>query len=855
MLRTNRTRHAWMVLPALLLAAVAAVAPARADDLVAPPMGLARLRTLLEATLEPDPSAAEMAIVVALHRDMVRAYEISRTGPGSELWKRANALYNDLQNLRTDPDRRRIRQAINDQRQLLEQAAAADHAMFEAIAAALAADEPDEAHAQAVRDGVARAGAVRDIDRLLGSMPMQEPAGIVGNMRDAVARLRVEPGVRTQLDQILADRDAAQTVALAAAMQAYRDFAVAAAGAFEQVFGGVLPPIGAVFSKDEAQRLVDRMRELVKTEGERFIAARDKVRAVEDGVIARVAALLDEDQATELRLRLMRDFLLQRILVFEEGNIREALRVLPADDPLRAQVAAFAAKWHALLRDSFDAELRRSRADEDSSFWDPTSSARFFRGMLGESPMYERTRAPYAEIDRAIAARVMAAGGSLGNLRSTGDERSPRLVYGPRASAWTQELRGYERPDDNGRPQRELMGLRMIDWTETRAPRRWGLVEPMDAAWLEAQLGAEASAAGALAGCIAAQRATYERAWREEVDARAEKIAAMGDRLRARSPVSVPQEARPALAAAVAEAVALRDTAWRAAETLDEAFFEGLLACAQPAEPLRQRITLARLRRFLERERPTVAAPLDGLDPHPDWEAAIRRGALSPQADARVREALVRAMPEYVPATIALRVALFRAASMDDRALLEGYADPAYRSARADSNDALERARRQAFSAQADLVERLLAAAGDERAALEEPLVAALTMGVCERAPQRRMVALAERACRDDAERAAVAAAVGTYAARRDELHRRAMRVALAATEYGRRRMLGTPARSYDAKGRPDREEQRRDTEAVARERADLDESLEIELAGILGRDRWALIEPPDDFRLHGLAP
>jgi hypothetical protein len=134
--------------------------------------------------------------------------------------------------------------------------------MFEAIAAVLLADEHEESRRAAVRAGVERARAVREADRLLASIPLEEPSGVCAGLRGAVQRLQVAAEVRGQLDGIVAERDAVLVSSLRRVLRAYQSFAVAAADAFDEVFGGVLPPIGAVFSEQEAEKVRLRMREL-----------------------------------------------------------------------------------------------------------------------------------------------------------------------------------------------------------------------------------------------------------------------------------------------------------------------------------------------------------------------------------------------------------------------------------------------------------------------------------------------------------------------------------------------------------------------------------------------------------------
>lgn len=79
----------------------------------------------------------------------------------------------------------------------------------------------------------------------------------------------------------------------------------------------------------------------------RCVAARRTVRAREDAAVERLHALLPPDEAIELRLRLSPSAKAgsTRFLLLAEGQVRDALRELPADDPVRAEVEAFAPRW------------------------------------------------------------------------------------------------------------------------------------------------------------------------------------------------------------------------------------------------------------------------------------------------------------------------------------------------------------------------------------------------------------------------------------------------------------------------------------------------------------------------------
>lgn len=79
------------------------------------------------------------------------------------------------------------------------------------------------------------------------------------------------------------------------------------------------------------------MREKCSEEGEKFLATRRVVRALEDRTIDQLCAALTAAEVIELRLRLCPSIDgYGQFLVSTEAHVRDALRELPADNPTRA---------------------------------------------------------------------------------------------------------------------------------------------------------------------------------------------------------------------------------------------------------------------------------------------------------------------------------------------------------------------------------------------------------------------------------------------------------------------------------------------------------------------------------------
>lgn len=868
----RRTRDLLAAL--LLLVTVVLAAPVRGDDLVAPPMGLARLRMLLEDGLSPPPTAEELSIVVSLHRDMIESYGSWREGAAGEAWRSGNSLYDELRFMKSDPTRRRMKEVVDLQERMLAEADAAERAMFIAIAEVLSADEVDESRRAEVIAAVERARSVREADRLLASFPLGEPSGAIPGLRDAVGRLRVSPEVRDQIDAIVAERDASLPSLLRRTLREYHDFAIAAAAAFEEVFGGLLPPIGAALSDAEAERLRTRMRQRCEREGEAFLAARRTVRAREDAAVERLCAILPPDEAIELRLRLSPSAKAgaMRFMLLAEGQVRDALRELPADDPVRAEIEAFAPRWRQALRDELQSEVVALREWQDSTFWDPSVSRSWMLMEAAEVGLAAGRPDILQELDRILAGRVADAGGTLGNLVA---ERSPsgeaRLLERRTMGEWRREL--AEASD----PPRRMARLRLVDVVALDEERlsaefmatsdilRRGVPARMDRAAVEGRLQDPIAWSDRLSECVSIAWSQYEARWSREVEAAIEPLTEARRALRrfdtsmAFAQSTMPEDAGERIDA-LSRVLRLRDGAWRAAEAADEAFFAACGECAaREPEPLRRALALARLARFIDREQRIAAIESffgPSIESLPSWTEVVRQANLAPEARERVEMALVEESSRFIAESIQRRQRQFDQAGAMDARTLGLVGTPIHR---AKERHAAERsaANLRAARATANLLGAMFEAAGDgsdgeaSRSALEAAAIEALYRGWSIDPIARRTARRAEAVAATDEERRAVAEAFEAYTRGVRAVEERAARLALAVSPIARgtRGVVLFPEPDGMARAGSDD----RLAASLDRERSDLRTMLEIELARILGDDRWAAIAPPDVFELFGV--
>lgn len=883
-------RHAIRTLPVPLLAIFlgAPCTPnalgarlAGAGELVAPPISLGRLRLLLEEIVDPPPTPEELSVVAPAHRDMARSYGAFADGAGGSRWRAGTSLYDELRFLRRDPSRARMREAVHAQERMLADAEAADRAMFDSIATILAADEPDPGRQAAIREAVARAATAREADRLLGSLPMEEPTGAIPFLVEAVARLDVDPSVRARLRATLAARNTTVVALLRREIRDYGAFAVAAAGAFEQVFGGVLPAVGAAFSDEEAERLRTRLRTLCGDAATPFLNTRNEMRAAEDATIERLCADLPPDACHELRLRTSPWAVLTMpggagwMVLSTEGHLRDALAALPADDPVRPAVESIAARWRPAVVARMTADRARVRRREDETFLDPgpmrglslaldDPSLSWNQGGAADDPNALRLESLHAELARVLGPRIMAAGGTLGGLRVNHAGRdSYWLVQRDSMTEWQREM-SEAVPHDPDPPSRLGLVERFSDITAGFTPEfadangyvRRGIPRRLDAQAMRERVRStllDGTASAVTLACIDDAWTTHQRRWDAEVEAAIPRLTETRNRLVPRTDATNedwPKHLR--------EALAIRDTAWRAAESIDEGFFETIVQCVPSGmDAAQQVVALERLRRFTDREVTGIdsaAASAERIRVHPHWMDILDAAALSPAADARVRAAIVRESPRFMVATPARRRAAFDVSAAWD----EWNAKRLDLRSPPNNQRQLEAARTAAIAADrasVAMIAAMLSAAEDgpegtaQRARLESALLRGIFRDWREDGSARRTGMRAAAAARTDEERAAVDRAVENYRLASRLCNERRARVAIALSslgDAGAAELLPLPPEAAIA-GSAERLGTRLDAEF-----ADLRTALEIDIACILGRDRWRQVAPPDMLELFG---
>ena len=864
-----------------VLAAASGGAPAHAgNDLVAPPISLSRLRLLLDDFVSPPPSPGEMAIVVATHRDMAGAYGASGPDGSGDRWRLGNERYDDLRFMRKDPTRARMREAVQLHGRMLADADAAERAMFESIAAALAADEPDEARKALVRDAVARAALAREVDRLLASLPMQEPSGVTRGMREAISRMPLAPDEHSRARDVLAARDAQLVQLLRREIRDYHAFAIAAAGAFEEVFGGVLPKIGAAFSEEEQQRLRARMVERCADEGARFLATRNELRAAEDAWLERLCTGLSPGMQYELRLRTAPwtpgSLGTGHEVLSTEGHLRDALRELPPDDPVHLAVQSIAERWRQAVIERIAIDRARLREREDRSFWEPGVLRSLTLEFGDPSEGWRRRVKPggsdanapeslQAELVQVLGPRIEAAGGALGTMRVNRFGDTYVLVERASLGEWRREMADAAPRDPDPATMIHLL-TRFGDLTDRMEPSvqeavgatRRGIPRRMDRDAAEARVRTRLGAADAaiVLACLSEAWKVHEVRWDGEVEAAIPKLAEARARL-VGGPASVEVGQRLAL---LNQAHAIRDTAWRTAESIDETFFAAVAACIPEGLAVaREAITLERLRRSTEREvmsRDVGALTRSGVREHPQWDDIVADAGLAPEAAVRVRSAMAAVAGRTMDAAAGRRRAAFDLAEAMDGWVAKG--DEARGLPRLETQrEAARAANAAADRAQVAMMAAMLKAAEDgadeahgaaQRARLEAAILRGSFRGWWVDGSARRTGALALRCCTNDGERQEVQRALDQHAAACRMLNERRARlaVAIALADAGVQDLFPLPAEVSTA-GSAERLDARHE-----REFDDLRSALEIELLGILGRDRWAMVAPPDLLELLG---
>lgn len=854
--------------------------PAGAEDLVAPPISVARLRCLLDSTVSPPPSPEEYAMVVALHRDMVNAYGGSAVGRSGDQWRIGNSLYDELKNLAEDPTRKRMRELIRLQEQMLRDADAAERAFFDAVALVLVADESEAGQRDAIRDAVERVRLAREGDRLIGSIPLGEPSGAFAGLREAVGRLDIDAPTRAALLRVLAARDAALAPLLRAELSKYQRFAIAAAQAFDQVFGGVLPRLGAAMSEEEGARLTARMQEACREEAEGFLDARRAVRSREDESLNQLCSLLPAEAAVELRLRAAwRRSDTISSLAKTEGRLRDALEVLPAGDAARAEVEAFAARWRTMLPQFLADQVGATRKREDETFLDPTSMILGREWFLSESELEsERISESEHELGTILAPLVVAAGGRLGNLQAEQSTSGQcRLLERATMSSWRREL-------EENAPQRESLTahIRLVsaihaedflspDAMVATGRARYGIPNRPDRGEIEDEVIRAGPPSETWTACADAAWRAHAATWEERVESAVPSMIQVRRRLRDFAPPSTalsllatsadsPPDSRER-AQALADALRVRDGAWLAAEAADNALFDALEECAKGESGLVLRaVRLARLQRFIERERSAILefGPIRRLL---DWTEIARGAGLEPAALAQVEAAIVVQAWSYGAGVSAKRRNDFAAVAAADAYLL-GLRGSSFNrwpgvDRRSDDRDEAHFAR-----ATADMMKAMLDAAesnvseGDgagaaARTLLERALLRQLYADWHVDRVALRTAARAAGVANTDGERQGVAQALSNLTIANEAANMRAARILLAADGVGRSSdgtdlFPGGPeaATAVDSE---------RLLQEINRDRGDRRAILELELQAVLGADRWREIAPPDIFELNGI--
>ncbi len=846
------------------------------DDLVAPAMSLARLCVLLNEVVSPPPTPSELIIVASLHREMVAAYDSSAEGEVRDAWRAGNVLYDELRNLTRDPSRARLKEVFRLQARMQRDADQAEQRMFEMIAVVLAADEADAAQRATIEAAVSRARVGREADRLLASLPMEEPSGARQGLREAVARLCVSVEVRAQLFAVLAERDQSLAPLVRAELREYESFAIAAAHAFDEVFGGVLPPLGAFFSDDEEARVRARMKSSCEREGEQFLAARRAVRALEDSTVERMCALLSLDEQTELRLRLSPSINgWGAFLLATEGHVRDVLRELPADDATRAQIAEFAPRWRIALVKELSHEIADDRARQDETFWNPSpwrASNLAFDADLGE----QRCISLRAELDRLLAPRVVAAGGTLGNLTARAlDSGETHLLERPTVSAWHTEVKSDTAETRSRSARLTLFDLIAVDesalspeYVASHGVIRRGIAPPITRADIEARLtrGLSIEAAATTRARVSDAWSAYETRWNAEIEPAIARLGPARRMLRGLAGHitvnSDTKDAATARIAALTQACVIRDSAWRAAQAADEAFFDALVDGAAAAdESLRQAVLLERFQRFIEREKRTCderGFAGETLESYPQWVSIADDAQLDERAHARVLSAIVREVPAFAAGVISARQARFDFAASLDAVLLGCRTTAFYRSKERSTSETRAIAQRAAKASAAMIATMLDAAAAtddgtgvEQRTRLEHAMVVALYREWEVDPLAKRSARVARAAAVNEQESLAIEHAVAMFQQAFRASQERAARLALARSPIAQcadgRILFPLPAETA-LEASADRLAER-----LTRERRDLRSTLDIELLALLGRERWAKVAPPDVFTLHGV--
>ncbi len=849
--RGSRSSTIRRVLSALVVTALLACAPrafCRSDEgVVADPVSLARLREILRTSLDQGPTSSDWPIIVQLHTDMCGAYESLTHDSDGRLWQRTHELYDALRFLKSDPNSQRIREFFALHQRMADATTAIDDAMFDEISTVIGSRALDDDARERGRVGMARARQTRAIDRVLQSMPLDECTGVRGSLRSVVAHVEVPAESRAQVESILDERDRALSAAVRDLWHDYKELGLAAARAFEQVFGGIIPPIGALFSDDEVGRLRAEMKARTLLAGNRFLAARVRVREVDDSARDAICALLPPLEGVEVRLRLVAAVIGEgeaSLMLDTEANCRAAARAFGTGDPDHEGVSAIVAQWWESLAAKIDETTRAKDAGDDARLW----SKELFWSLDeagSESSVFAASQETARRLSALIASRVTAAGGSLGDLRTSLSESKPRLI----GSGGFQE---FQRASASSYHPRRASGASLATFSSILNPSRPGRVRGRGG--VAANMSRDAFDGVFRASCADSERpsfaaccdeawAIHERVCGVEVEGRIREVDALAD---ARSIVRIvssqDQEARDAMNGSIR----LRDLAFLAGERADEQAFETALACAGDDAALREAITIARFERFIMRERESQFVDRSGemYEPLPNWCEVVESAPLSVAARARVRAAMCSGIASYARACIGRRTAEFAYQALVTADRLDRLRVSGLHAAFQQVREAQVRVDR----ATADLAQLLVNASGDEAREIDHAMLREIEPeAFAEDVVAVGMIAQARRACVTDEERASVESAWTRFDASRVAFCVELARTNLAHSQLVMRKVI-TPARlgAIQSDGTRGNTNARRLVASIVRQRLDVRMALEIELESLLGCERFKQFEPRD---------
>lgn len=638
-----RKPHVVVLVMAVVLALLSG-GVARADEGMLPPaVNASRLEELLDRAGYRNLPVDTRRVIRDLHAEYDVAYATIRDSRTEAWLKDVDALFS----LSKAPNEVEVRRLLQEHGALVDRAAAIDRDLFAKLAAILPSGDVFEPPAD-----LAIAEGLRGVDRMAASMPFQSPVGVRGDLHEMVEHLDVAAERMADVTAVIMERDRALPGRVREVWVSSRQLLVAAAKGFDDVLGGVLPKLGAALDEEEAKRLRAEIVAKCNEDIERCLKARRRVREADDRAVAAVLLLLEPPERRELLIRVAFPGAPSRVRAANtEAAFRAAKRLFEEGD-VRAAIDAAEDRWGAALAEATRARLQARDLENDRELSNGTRFGGFVIDFasIADLPgdrMLEAATESARELGAILAPHeVRLEGSGLRLVLDSDDARDRR----PSATsvAWQRSFAAaIQSVSDTQRPAKDPR----ISLSESAGVAPWWDDRFVEEAVLAPLAQADRDAARAIMADAAEEHA---RRVRTPVTRAKELLFTEGD-LEARR--------RAAL-----DAIRMRNEAFFACEAIDAECFSSLQALAR-TDAARQALERAAFERAYDREllsidlyRCALANPF----------TAFRIAELSPKARARVARALVDSMRTVMPDVRRSRAAAFAKAEYLDALVYDG---------------------------------------------------------------------------------------------------------------------------------------------------------------------------------------